>query len=60
MAFALALIWRTEEGLECFYDNIDEIKLRRRMLTAVTTLVMFTVFIQVSGDQEWWVTYTNK
>ena len=51
MAFALALIWRTEEGLECFYDNIDEIRLRRRMLTAVTTLVMFTVFIQVSREQ---------
>lgn len=53
VAFALALIWRKEEGLECFKDDIEEINLRRRMLTAVTTLVMFTVFVQVGKDGMW-------
>jgi len=49
VAFALALIWRTEEGLDCFQSDIEEISLRRRMLTTVTTVVMFTVFVQVRG-----------
>lgn len=45
VAFSLALSRLTEEGHEHLPD--EELVLRRRMLTSITALVLFTVFVQV-------------
>ena len=45
MAFSLALSRIFEEGSESLPE--EEQTLRHRMLTAITFLLMFTVFIQV-------------
>ena len=48
VAFSLALTRIFEEREESFNEHPDEFILRKTMLTAVTFLVLFTVFVQVS------------
>ena len=58
MAFSLALTRVNEEdALNTSSDPIirSEAALRKAMFTAVTVLVLFTVFVQVRGGDRRWV-----
>ena len=47
VAFSLALLRVNDEPLEDLKMYPNELLLRKTMLTAVTFLVLFTVFVQV-------------